>query len=261
MPLCNARVGQNGPVPASIRLPDGTRLRPLTARSVVLSTLLGKKGGSATPYELVLVGRELGITETALRASLSRMLEAGDVVRADGRYRLAARLVERQRRQDEAAAPPAREWDGTWHIAIVTASGRPSAERAELRAALRGSRLAELRGGVWMRPGNLAAGLTPRPEIDLFSGAKPHMDDRELAGQLWDLPGWAETARHLLEGFHDAATNAARFTIVAAIVRHLLVDPVLPSTLLPATYPADELRRVYADFRGEMLELGSRMAG
>ena len=100
------------PVPVDVRLRDGTTLRPLTARSAVLSTLLGSPGGSATPAELVALAGELGITENALRASLSRMLSGGEVSRTEDGYRLNDRLVERQRRQEVAVHTATTPWDG-----------------------------------------------------------------------------------------------------------------------------------------------------
>jgi phenylacetic acid degradation operon negative regulatory protein len=39
-----------------------------------------------------------------------------------------------------------------------------------------------------------------------------------------------------------------RFVVAAAMVRHLLTDPVLPGELLPTDWPADELRAAYAEF-------------
>jgi phenylacetic acid degradation operon negative regulatory protein len=42
--------------------------------------------------------------------------------------------------------------------------------------------------------------------------------------------------------------------IAAAIVRHLLTDPVLPEELLPAGWPGTRLRAVYNDFATELLE-------
>jgi len=39
-----------------------------------------------------------------------------------------------------------------------------------------------------------------------------------------------------------------RFAVAAAMLRHLLVDPVLPAGLLPTDWPADRLRTAYAEF-------------
>ncbi len=114
-------------------------------------------------------------------------------------------------------------------------------------------RLAERREGVWMRPANVDVDLTLHLEVDLVADARPSMDDHELAGRLWDLSGWAGTARHLIDALRNVATKAQSFTAVAAVVRHLLDDPALPTALVPAGHPADELRRVYARFRQELL--------
>jgi phenylacetic acid degradation operon negative regulatory protein len=42
--------------------------------------------------------------------------------------------------------------------------------------------------------------------------------------------------------------------VAAAIVRHLLTDPVLPDELLPADWPGMRLRTAYNDFAAELLE-------
>jgi phenylacetic acid degradation operon negative regulatory protein len=45
-----------------------------------------------------------------------------------------------------------------------------------------------------------------------------------------------------------AAGIPERFAVAAAMVRHLLTDPVLPAELVPADWPANHLRGAYADF-------------
>ncbi len=235
-----------------VTLGDGTTLRPLTARSAVLSTLLGSPGGSATPAELVALAGELGITENALRASLSRMSSGGEVTRTDDGYRLNERLAERQRRQEAATRAPTTRWDGTWLVAVVTVAGRDPAARSELRARLRAARLAELREGVWLRPANLPCDLSAHPEVTTWRDARPDAGAAGLVAELWDLPGWVTRARLLLAAAreHDLPERAGeRFTVMAAIVRHLLDDPALPVELLPADYPGEQLRDAYASYR------------
>src|SRR4051794_22358938 len=83
------------------------RLRPLTARSAILSLLLGAHPPSATVGELVAWGRQVAVNDSAVRAALTRMVAAGDLHRDDGVYSLSDRLVERQHRQDEAMQVPA----------------------------------------------------------------------------------------------------------------------------------------------------------
>ncbi|MFC4327914.1 PaaX family transcriptional regulator C-terminal domain-containing protein [Streptomyces andamanensis] len=230
-------------------------LRPLSARSVVLSLLLGTHPPELPVKDLVRAVEPFGVGGSTLRAALSRMVAAGDLRRADGVHGLSDRLLERQRRQDAAVHPLTRSWDGTWETAVVTATGRGPAERAELRARLTALRLAELREGVWLRPANLR-----RPWPGALDGvvrrftARPEEGARGLAAGLWPLDAWAATGRALLAHVAEADRPADRFTALAAVVRHLLDDPVLPAALLPAHWPGAELRAAYTRRQRELTE-------
>jgi phenylacetic acid degradation operon negative regulatory protein len=228
-------------------------LRPLSARSVVLSLLLGAHPPQLPVKDLVRLVEPFGVGGSTLRAALSRMVAAGDLRRTDAVYRLSDRLLARQRRQDEALRPGTRAWDGDWEMVVITATGRGPAERADLRARLTALRLAELREGVWLRPANLdrplPAGLH---RVALTCAARPEESAHELVARLWPLDTWAATARTLLA--HTAADQspANRFTAYAAAVRHLLTDPVLPAGLLPADWPGETLRTDYAAYQREL---------
>ena len=220
----------------------------MTARSVVLSVLLGAHPAWATAAQLLALTNDFGIKESTLRVALTRMAGAGDLVRSDDGYRLSDRLLARQRRQDAALHPVTRDWDGTWLTVVVTAVGTDARTRAALRITLQHSRFAELREGVWLRPDNLA------DDVPAQSGGRIRVlhahDDApaELAAMLWDLPGWSKTGHRLLREMDRATGVPERFAVAAAMVRHLLTDPVLPSGLLPADWPANRLRGAYADF-------------
>ena len=71
----------------------------MTARSVVLSVLLGAHPAWATAAELVRLTGDFGIREPTVRVALTRMVAAGDLVRSEDGYRLADRLLARQRHQ------------------------------------------------------------------------------------------------------------------------------------------------------------------
>lgn len=228
-------------------MPD---LKPVTTRSALLTLLLGAELPSLTTRELIAAASVVGFAEPAVRVALSRMTAAGDVVRDDaGRYRLSDRLLERQRRQEQATRPAVRAWDGAWEIVVVTTAGRTAADRAELRAALAELRLAELREGVWTRPANLDVAWPASVEgvCDRFAGA-PVADAAALAGRLWDLATWANTARALLAAT-DTTDPVLRFTACATSGRHLLTDPVLPTELLPRDWPGDELRAGHVAYK------------
>src|ERR1700739_3416557 len=86
----------------------------MTARSVVLSVLLGAHPAWATASELIRLTADFGIKETTLRVALTRMVSAGDLIRSADGYRLSNRLLARQRRQDDAIDPRVRGWRGDW---------------------------------------------------------------------------------------------------------------------------------------------------
>jgi phenylacetic acid degradation operon negative regulatory protein len=228
-------------------------LARMTARSVVLSVLLGAHPAWASAAELIRLTSDFDIKETTLRVALTRMVSAGDLVRSADGYRLSDRLLARQRRQDDAMRPELRPWHGCWTTLIVTSIGTDARTRAGLRTTLHHKRFSELREGVWMRPDNL--GLDLDAEIRTRVRIVTARDDApaELAGQLWDLPSWADTGDRLLAEISGATDIPARFLVAAAIVRHVLTDPVLPDELLPADWPGTRLRLAYNDFAAELL--------
>jgi phenylacetic acid degradation operon negative regulatory protein len=224
----------------------------MTARSVVLSVLLGAHPASATSAELLILTAGFGIKETAMRVALTRLVAAGDLVRSAAGYGLSDRLLERQRRQDEALNPRVRQWDGDWLAVVITSIGCDARTRAALRSGLSERRFAELREGIWMRPDNI--------DVDLGEGLGAHTrlltarDEQpgELAGTLWDLAGWAAAGDELLTEMAAAPDVPARFMVAAAMVRHLRRDPVLPAELLPPNWPGERIRSRYAEFVDEV---------
>jgi phenylacetic acid degradation operon negative regulatory protein len=226
----------------------------MTARSVVLSVLLGAHPAWASASELIRLTADFGIKETTLRVALTRMVSAGDLIRSADGYRLSDRLLARQRRQDDAMRPRVRAWHKDWTMLIVTSVGNDARTRATLRTMMHHKRFGELREGVWMRPDNLDLELDP--EVAARVRVLKARDDApvELAGQLWDLPAWAETGHRLIDEIARATDVPGRFVVAAAMVRHLLTDPVLPAELLPADWPGAGLRAAYHDFATELAE-------
>jgi phenylacetic acid degradation operon negative regulatory protein len=229
-------------------------LARMTARSVVLSVLLGAHPAWASAAELIRLTSDFGIKEATLRVALTRMVSAGDLVRSADGYRLADRLLARQRRQDDAMRPQLRPWRGYWTTLIVTSIGTDARTRAALRTTLHHKRFGELREGVWMRPDNLELDLADEDHARVRIMQARDDDPAELAGQLWDLPSWARTGHRLLTDMSDATDVPAGFVVAAAMVRHLLTDPVLPEELLPADWPGSRLRAAYNDFATELLQ-------
>ncbi len=237
--------------------------RPLTARSVIASTLLGTEPPSMPARSLVRVGEIFGISEGTVRVALSRMAVAGELESGEGHYRLGPELASRQRRLSVGRNPPLVEWDGDWETAVVTGPARSPELRTAFRTTMGRLGLAELREGVWLRPANLAPDREGwnRPEVTrsvhrFTSRLGSGTDATSLASELWDLDTWAGDARTLtaeLVELTDALMGEANvlrsgFETSAAVLRHLVTDPVLPVELQPPGWPAGRLREAYEVF-------------
>ena len=207
------------------------------------------------PVQVLVRTTELfGIAEGTTRTALSRMAAAGELVAGEGAYELApGRLVERQVRQSASRAAHTRPWRaGRWTLAVVGARGpRHRADRAGTRDALVSARFAELREGVWLRPDNLDRPILGG--VHVFT-AVPDGDPVALAAELWDLGGWASTARELQQRVTtlltpleagDSAALRDGFVLSAAVLRHFQHDPLLPAELAPEAWPGAALRADY----------------
>ena len=227
----------------------------MTARSVVLSVLLGAHPAWATASELIRLTADFGIKETTLRVALTRMVSAGDLIRSADGYRLSDRLLARQRRQDEAMRPRTRAWRGYWHVVDRHQRGhrRPHPGRTANHACTTSVSVNCAKAcGCGRTTSSSSWSPTLRARVRVLQAR----DDApaELAGQLWDLPAWAQPVTGCSTRWPRPPTFPARFVVAAAMVRHLLTDPMLPAELLPADWPGARLRAAYHDFATELLE-------
>lgn len=238
-------------------LPRNTR--PLAARSVLASVLLGTDPPWLPTPLLVRTTALFGISEGATRTALSRLVAGGEATAERGGYRLVGRLVARQERQAASRLATTRPWDGTWELATVDGdAARSAADRAACRDALAALRLVELREGFWGRPDNLDPERAPDAREVMhrwcthWGDARPDTPPDPTA--LWDLPAWATNAEALRDEMSalvgeleagDTSGLAAGFVTSAAVLRHLQADPILPVDLLPPGWPGAALRADY----------------
>jgi len=260
-------IGEDRRVPAlpRSRLSDLIGSRPLSARSVLASALLGSDQGRLTVAELVAVASQFGISAGATRTCLWRMVSNGELNGDEGSYALAGRLLERRERVDEASRidDAARGWDGTWELAVVSLERRSASDRVELRKAAVALHLAELREGVWIRPDNLDPQRFPtfREVLDQqcihFHGAATDITADKVRS-LFSLGEWADDAGVLIDAM-DAALNGSKrdestesftyeFALSIAVVRHLQLDPLLPVEFTGDHWPGNALRGTYRRF-------------
>jgi phenylacetic acid degradation operon negative regulatory protein len=245
-------------------LGQGLLERPLTARSVVASLLLGMRPPRLSGARLVRWCGLFGISEGTARVALSRMVGSGELRAAAGVYELQGRVRARQPAQDWSLDPDLADAGGSWRMAIVDGAARPAAERAALRDAMRRLRMGEAREGVWARPANLPRAAAPADAWDVVEAqcawwtGEPDEDPRALAERLFAPRAWAERARELVDrlgavtgaiGAGDDESLADAFTVGAASLAHVRVDPLLPTELCGPGWPGRALRDGYREYQ------------
>ena len=240
--------------------------KPLTARSVVASTLLGIEPPQLPASLLVRSGELFGIAEGTTRVAISRMTRNGELIATDGDYRLAGhKLVARQSRQHHSRLGTRRPWDGLWKMILVIADDRDANDRLALRSAAWQLRFGERREGFWLRPDNLPtvhdtdqpdATDTIDAQCECFSG-RPTGEPEPLARRLWNLDDWTTRGVALATAIDELSPVLANgtlralppaFVVSAATLRHFQADPLLPDELLPSDWPGALLRKRFEQF-------------
>jgi len=238
-------------------------IEPLSARSLILSVLLGTHPPVLSGRKLIGLAELFDIRAGTTRTALSRMTASGELVALDGDYELGPRLRQRQRQQDDGRTTAPSRWDGRWYTAITTAERRTVAERRAFRSAMVGARMAELRPDIWMRPANIAAPVRPE-DVALLHGELDTDDPVDLVLQLWDLTDVDERSTELSEAIDrhrpsldggDSSVLPNTFVLSAAVVRFLRVEPQLPAELVPLSWSAPQLRDHYDDFESAFQQL------
>lgn len=233
-----------------------TVIRPLDARSLALSVLLGSHPPRLPARALVALGELFGIPSGTTRTALSRMVASGEIVRSEAHYGLTGRLLDRQRSQDAGRSASTARWNGAWHTIVTVADQRQVSERRRFRSLMANHRFGELRPDIWMRPANL-----DRPAADpdwiCSTGELSGIDADALAGRLWPLASLAAEARGTVRRLDELAATTdwddersipELFTFSATVVRFLRSDPLLPPELTPSDWPIDLLRVRYDRF-------------
>jgi phenylacetic acid degradation operon negative regulatory protein len=232
--------------------------QPVGSARAVLLTVLGDAvlptGGSVWLATLTAVASDLGIQPTATRQALRRLV-AQELVLPQRHGRLARyELTPTGRRRLEEAAERIYlrrplTWDGRWHLLSWPRGGGAS---TALRRELRWLGYGELDDGTWCCPWDLGTRLDAvlaKHDADRaahrFTAALDG-DDRELAGQAYDLRALREAHRSFLadaespaEPADDRAALVARLALVHRWRKLLFLDPGLPTELLPADWLGD----------------------
>jgi phenylacetic acid degradation operon negative regulatory protein len=235
--------------------------RPLSARSLIASLLLGMRHPARPANELVRWCGLFDVPAGTARVALSRMVERGELRHRDDRYELVGRLRDRAPEQLAAIRPRYVGWDGTWCLAVVTLDRRDAETRSQLRTEMRRHHFCEQREGVWTRPNNLDLhNLENMAAQCRIWNAEPQDDAQQFANDLFGITEWQERATTLLSLHRESnrvSTTATpqelrdSFLLSAATLSHLRADPLLPASLLPSNWRGEQLRDVYQRRAGE----------
>lgn len=231
---------------------------PLKAAGFIVTIygdVVEPRGGAVWTGNLVQICAEVGISETLVRTAVSRLVAAGQLSGEREGRRSFYRLAEPSRMEFAAAArllfgPPEA---ADWHFVHLTGARPDEAMQVLERAghARLGPRLAV---GARALPPLKQSAVVFRAEV--VSG-----DDNlgAFAGDYWNLEHHAEAYRGFLSRFGrlgDLLSGGLRLSPANSLVARLLLvhqfrlvvlrDPRLPQAALPADWPGEEARALFA---------------
>ncbi|MGQ0615794.1 MAG: PaaX family transcriptional regulator [Acidimicrobiia bacterium] len=241
-----------------------------SARALLL-TILGEfvlpHGGAAWTRTVVACLGAAGVGERNARQALARVADQGLVVsqRAGRRARWSftdhghALLTEGTERIYRFGAG-VDDWDDRWLVVLYSVPEEQRARRHQLRSRLAFAGFGFLGAGVALSPHldreQLATAVLE--DLGLLAGAVvlraeagEAVPGRELLRRGWDLDALAGRYRRFLSSFgrRTAGDDKARFCALTDLVdqwrRFPVVDPEIPSRLLPATWPGPRAKALF----------------
>ena len=242
-----------------------------SARGLILDLLSTLRRGTMPVGALVEAGALFGIAGNSLRVALTRLLVAGYVARDErGRYRLgpSAEPVERRVHSWRELDRATRAWTPCSWLAVhhdAAVKTRRPADRGRERA-LRLLGFRRLEPGLSLRPDNLRGGVEGvRRELRMLGLPQAHpvfavtaLDPAHeaRARELWDAERLRASYRRRLADIEKSTARIGRvgvedamvesFLLGGAIIRELVLDPLLPDAICPAAERralVDALRR------------------
>jgi phenylacetic acid degradation operon negative regulatory protein len=154
-------------------------------------------------------------------------------------------------------------WDGQWRMVVYSVPETDRAARDRVRRGLSRAGFGPLAPSTWVSPhrcaldevhAELAGERTSRLDLLTARVADARLSDGDLAARCWDLPRLAGAWSRVLDRLR--ALPAAVPEGPAALGLHLRLraetravlagDPLLPSALQPAAWPARDVRDAWA---------------
>ncbi len=224
-----------------------------------------------------------GVSEAAVRQSVSRLARQGWLRAERSGNRAYYAVTDRGRRRIEELSPriygPLVDWDGHWRMLVYSIDERRRDRRDRLRKELAVLGWAPLATATWISPnGDLAAVAAAATEaeasgdIAIFeSSHRGPGSDAALVARCWNLPAIAAAYERFTELYRprlNAERSARTFGERDAFVERLwlvhdyrkftYVDPALPSVLLPAHWPGSTAAAIFREYYALLYDRSNR---
>ncbi|MER6125398.1 PaaX family transcriptional regulator C-terminal domain-containing protein [Streptomyces sp. NPDC001795] len=226
---------------------------------------------------LIEVFAQAGITEEAVRSTLTRMVKRGLLERHRrgrktyfGLTPRAARVLQEGHDRIWRTGAVNRDWDGTWTLVGFSLPEAWRSERHDLRSRLVWNGFGPLQNGLWVAPGTVdvptvVAGLGLDSCLRVFTGATAvaPADARTVVHTAFDVEAIAKGYDAFLARWTRDADGTGTETadrdgtadVTDALVRQLLLhtdwldqvrqDPHLPAEHLPEDWPAARAEELF----------------
>jgi len=259
-------------------------IRPQSMMFTLYGDYVVHRGGEVWVGTLIQIGAQFGLSEQAVRSSLSRMSRGGwlRVRRLGNRgyYSLTPRgkrLIEEGTRRIFVRRTG--RWDGRWRVLAYSIPERRREVRDGLRKQLQWMGFGQLSNGSWLSPHPmeseveaLVEGLGVRDCVELFTAEHVGFgDDRALARRCWDLdalhqryaafladyePRLAAHRARLVRGesVPDSQCFVERFLLIHEYRRFFFLDPELPEELLPDGWLGGRAAEVFQTYHQLLAE-------
>ncbi|SFO31819.1 transcriptional regulator, PaaX family [Geodermatophilus obscurus] len=208
-----------------------------------------------------------GVAEPSTRMAAGALRHAGWLTASRrGRETLlapTALLRESVTARDERVQRRLGPWDGQWRMVVYSVPETDRAARERVRRGLARAGFGPLAPATWVSPhgsaltevhAELGGERTSRLDLLTARVADPRLSDGELAARCWDLPGLATAWSRVLDRLRTVAPAVPEGP--AALGLHLRLraemravlagDPLLPTALQPAAWPARDVRDAWA---------------
>jgi phenylacetic acid degradation operon negative regulatory protein len=243
------------------------------------------RGGEAWTGSLIELLGLLGLSEQAVRSTLSRMSQKGWLEsRKVGRqsfYSQTPQLLELLEEGARRIFRPRRDpWDGRWHLLIYSIPESKRYLRRRLRQRLLWLGFGVLNQTTWISSRDLRAeveqvvnALHARPYVEFFTSAEHwgFSNDEEIVAHCWDLKGlndyyaafiarydppFQECQARLMAGetLEPQECFAQRFMLIHEYRSSPYVDPNLPLELLPDDWPSERAMQLFQQYHNLLVD-------